>query len=137
MARTVVADRAEDARAAQLGTFRLRPSFAGPIAKSLVRGQIGNRFASSPSTNAYACLGATRAQDMNEIRKFEPGGKDPLLVLAAEVRELRREQRILLEQAERASERLKLVSRAALAGCILLSLELIVDIVTTVLRATP
>jgi hypothetical protein len=74
---------------------------------------------------------------MNEIRKFEPGGKDPLLVLAAEVRELRREQRILLEQAERASERLKLVSRAALAGCILLSLELIVDIVTTVLRATP
>jgi len=74
---------------------------------------------------------------MNEIRKFEPGGKDPLLVLAAEVRELRREQRILLEQAERASERLKLVSRAALAGCILLSLELIVDIATTVLRATP
>jgi hypothetical protein len=74
---------------------------------------------------------------MNEIRKFEPGGKDPLLVLAAEVRELRREQRILLEQAERASERLKLVSRAALAGCILLSLELIVDIVTTVLRAAP
>jgi hypothetical protein len=43
----------------------------------------------------------------------------------------------LLEQAERASERLKLVSRAALAGCILLSLELIVDIVTTVLRAAP
>jgi len=74
---------------------------------------------------------------MNEIRRFEPGGKDPLLVLAEEVRELRRQQRILLDQAEKAGERFKLVSRAALAGCILLSLELIVDIVTTVLRATP
>ena len=75
---------------------------------------------------------------MNEIRKFEPtGGRDPLLVLAEEIRELRREQQILLNQAEKASDRLKLVSRAALAGCLLLSLELIVDILTTVLRATP
>lgn len=40
-------------------------------------------------------------------------------------------------QAGKASDRLKLVSRAALPGCILLSLELIVDILTTVLRATP
>jgi hypothetical protein len=75
---------------------------------------------------------------MNEIRKFEPtGGRDPLLVLAEEIRELRREQQILLDQAEKASDRLRLVSRAALAGCLLLSLELIVDILTTVLRATP
>jgi hypothetical protein len=75
---------------------------------------------------------------MNEIRKFEPtGGRDPLLLLAEEVRELRREQQMLLDQARKASERLKLVSRAALAGCILLSLELIVDILTSVLRATP
>ena len=75
---------------------------------------------------------------MNEIRKFEPtGGRDPLLVLAEEIRELRREQQILLDQAEKASDRLGLVSRAALAGCLLLSLELIVDILTTVLRATP
>ena len=44
---------------------------------------------------------------------------------------------MLLDQAGKASDRLKLVSRAALAGCILLSLELIVDILTTVLRATP
>ena len=75
---------------------------------------------------------------MNEIRKFEPtGGRDPLLVLAEEIRELRREQQILLDQAEKASDRLRLVSRAALAGCLLLSLELIVDILATVLRATP
>jgi hypothetical protein len=75
---------------------------------------------------------------MHEIRKFEPtGGRDPLLLLAEEIRELRREQRMLLDQAGKASDRLKLVSRAALAGCILLSLELIVDILTTVLRATP
>ena len=75
---------------------------------------------------------------MNEIRKFEPtGGRDPLLVLAEEIRELRREQQILLDHAGKASDRLRLVSRAALAGCLLLSLELIVDILTTVLRATP
>jgi hypothetical protein len=75
---------------------------------------------------------------MHEIRKFEPtGGRDPLLLLAEQIRELRREQRMLLDQAGKASDRLKLVSRAALAGCILLSLELIVDILTTVLRATP
>jgi hypothetical protein len=53
------------------------------------------------------------------------------------VRELRREQQILREQARNASDRLKLVSRAALAGCILLSLELVLDIVTNVLHATP
>jgi hypothetical protein len=59
------------------------------------------------------------------------------LLLAEEVRELRREQRQLLEATANASERLKLVSRAALAGCILLSLELILDIVTSLLHATP
>jgi hypothetical protein len=73
---------------------------------------------------------------MNEIRKFEPtGGRDPLLLLTEEVRELRREQQILRDQARNA--RLKLVSRAALAGCILLSLEIVLDIVTNVLHATP
>jgi len=66
-----------------------------------------------------------------------PGRRDPLLALAEEVRELRREQRLLLEQTAQASDRLKLVCRAALAGCILLSLELILDIVTSILRATP
>lgn len=75
---------------------------------------------------------------MNHIPKIDPPGRrDPLLLLAEEVRELRREQRQLLEATANASERLKLVSRAALAGCILLSLELILDIVTSLLHATP
>ncbi len=72
---------------------------------------------------------------MSEIRKIEPtGGRDPLLVLADEVRELRREHSLTLQEATKMADRLKLVSRAALAGCILLSLELILDILTNVLR---
>ena len=75
---------------------------------------------------------------MNDIPKIDPPGRrDALLLLAEEVRELRREQRQLLEATANASERLKLVSRVALAGCILLSLELILDIVTSLLHATP
>jgi hypothetical protein len=75
---------------------------------------------------------------VNDIPKIDPSGRrDPLLVLAEEVRDLRREQRLLLDRAAKASDRLKLVSRAALAGCILLSLELILDILTSILRATP
>jgi len=75
---------------------------------------------------------------VNDIRKFDPAGKrDPLMVLAEEVRELRREQHLLLEETAKTSDRLKLVSRAALAGCILLSLELILDLVMGVLRLTP
>ena len=75
---------------------------------------------------------------MNDIPKIDPPGRrDALLLLAEEVRELRREQRQLLEATANASERLKLVSRVALAGCILLSLELILDIVMSLLHATP
>jgi hypothetical protein len=72
---------------------------------------------------------------MSEIRKIEPtGGRDPLMVLADEVRELRRVHSLTLEEAAKMADRLKLVTRAALAGCILLSLELILDILTNVLR---
>jgi hypothetical protein len=75
---------------------------------------------------------------MSEIRKFEPMGKrDPILLLAEEVRALRHEHRILLDEAEKVVNRAKLVSRAALAGCVLLSLELILDIVFNVLRVIP
>jgi hypothetical protein len=75
---------------------------------------------------------------VNDIPKIDPPGRrDALLLLAEEVRELRREQRQLLEATANASERLKLVSRVALAGCILLSLELILDIVMSLLHATP
>jgi len=56
------------------------------------------------------------------------------MVLADEVRELRRVHSLTLEEAAKMADRLKLVSRAALAGCILLSLELILDILTNVLR---
>jgi len=75
---------------------------------------------------------------MSELRKIEPTGRrDPLLVLAEEIRELRREQRLLAEQSSKTTDRLKLVTRAALIGCILLSLELILDLAIGVLRATP
>jgi hypothetical protein len=75
---------------------------------------------------------------MTEIRKFELMGKqDPILVLAEEVRQLRNEHKLLLDEAEKVVGRAKLVSRAALAGCILLSLELILDIVFNVLRVIP
>jgi hypothetical protein len=75
---------------------------------------------------------------MTEIRKFELMGKqDPILVLAEEVRQLRNEHKLLLDEAEKVVGRAKLVSRAVLAGCILLSLELILDIVFNVLRVIP
>ena len=89
------------------------------------------------SLRARLCPHRTRAKHVNDIPKIgPPGRRDPLLLLA-EVRELRREQRLLLEETAKVSDRLNLVSRAALAGCILLSLELILDLITSVLRVTP
>jgi hypothetical protein len=42
--------------------------------------------------------GYIRAKQMTELRKIEPmGRRDPLLVLAGEISELRREQRLLKE----------------------------------------
>ncbi len=74
---------------------------------------------------------------MTELRKIEPmGRRDPLLVLAAEISELRREQRLLKEEATKTADRLQLVTRAALIACILLSLELIVDLAIGVLDYT-
>jgi hypothetical protein len=44
---------------------------------------------------------------VNDIRKFDPAGKrDPLLVLAEEGWELRREQHLLQEETARTSDRL-------------------------------
>lgn len=75
---------------------------------------------------------------MTELGKIEPlGRRDPLLVLAEEIREVRREQHLLKEESTKTADRLKLVTRAALIGCILLSLELIVDLAIGVLRTTP
>ena len=58
-----------------------------------------------------------RARHVNDIRKFDPAGKrDPLLVLAEDVRQLRRAQDAWREETAKTSDRLKLVSRAALAA---------------------
>jgi len=82
--------------------------------------------------------GGWRATHMSDIRKIEPAGRrDPLLALTQDIRALRREQQLERDATEKALDRLNMIMRVALAGCILLSLELIVDIITSLLQPMP
>jgi len=82
--------------------------------------------------------GGWRTTHMSDIRKIEPAGRrDPLLALTQDIRALRREQQLERDATEKALDRLNMIMRVALAGCILLSLELIVDIITSLLQPMP
>src|SRR5262249_22172036 len=82
--------------------------------------------------------GGWRATHMSDFRKIEPAGrKDPLVALTQKIREPGREQQLGRDGAGKAPGSLDKDKRGALAGCILLFLELIVDIVTSLLHPRP